>query len=400
MFFMRGIIKESLNSDAYLYMLGKKIWHLSILATYKTFHVLFPIKKNKVVIASYKGKGYGDNAKYIVNEILQKDVACEIVWMVSDIHGEKNSFPSDVRLAEYNSVASIYELSTAGVWIDNCRKPPYVLKRNGQIYIQTWHGGVALKKIEGDAADKLPEEYIKNARIDTKNIDIMVSNSKFISDVYRRAFWYSGEVIETGYPRSDILFEDRLKYKKRLRKRYGLDDGVKVLLYAPTFRDSLDVSSYKVDCNRIVRAAESRFGGDWVFAVRLHPNVSSLPVENILPNSLNVSNHPDMQELLVGVDVLVTDYSSCMFDSAIAKIPTFIYASDIEDYATERGFYFTFDELPFSVSTSGSELAMSIMEYDEQQYLENLERFYSKVGLCDDGKASERVVDVIEKLIK
>lgn len=124
--------------------------------TIKTFMFyifrICPIKKNKVVFTNYYGKGYGDNAKYIAEEIIKQNIRLDLVWLVNDLDYH---VPNEIRKVKYDTIASIYEMVTAKVWIDNCRKQIYVRKRKSQFYIQTWHGDIGFKKVEKEAKKSL-----------------------------------------------------------------------------------------------------------------------------------------------------------------------------------------------------------------------------------------------------
>lgn len=128
---------------------------------------LIPINNKKVVVSNYYGKGYGDNPKYIVSELLSTKKDYDIVWLV--LPNKNYEFPNGIRTVKYSTLRSIYELATAKIWIDNCRKFSSITKRENQFYIQTWHGGIALKKIEKDTEDTLTAKYIKDAICDSKN---------------------------------------------------------------------------------------------------------------------------------------------------------------------------------------------------------------------------------------
>ena len=148
---------------------------------------IFPIKKNKIVITSFYGKGYGDSSKYICNYLInnQKENV-EIVWLVNDI--SDNNLPKEIKAVKYKSLRAIYERVTAKIWIDNARKHDYELKRKDQYYIQLWHSSLRLKKIEKDAINYLPKTYIKNAIHDSKMIDLMVAGCEFSYNTYKNSF--------------------------------------------------------------------------------------------------------------------------------------------------------------------------------------------------------------------
>jgi len=367
---------------------------------------VFPVRK-KIAFTSYFGKDYGDNPKYIAEKIIEENLFDDIIWLVSDKKLlTENHLPKEIRAVYSKSLRGVYEQATAKVWIDNARKPFYVLKRKTQIYIQTWHGSIALKKIEKDAWATLPKSYIRNAMHDSNICDLMVSGSKYISRLYRDAFWYDGDILECGDARNDILISaDRNKRESILNQLFdGKRDftNKKILLYAPTFRVSGRLDVYDIDFKRCCDALRGRFESEWICLMRLHPNIaeksSNLNINH--PNIIDVSSYPDMQELLAISDVLITDYSSCMFDFMLTKRPCFLYTPDVADYMDDRGFYMSLDELPFPRGNTNDELIEAIRNFQDESYQEQLTKFKDKVQIYDKGNASKAVVDWIKERLE
>ena len=147
---------------------------------------MLPIQQNKIVITSFYGRGYGDNFKPIVEELLKRGENLDIVWLTADDAAAK-SLPSGVRPVPYTAKNRIHELCTAKIWLDNCRKGARV-KKPGQWYLQTWHG-FALKRIERDAIESLPADYAEYASRDSAQTDLIVSNSALMTKIYKESFW-------------------------------------------------------------------------------------------------------------------------------------------------------------------------------------------------------------------
>lgn len=376
----------------FLYIRLKIVFEFSV----SIIFLIFPINNKKIVFISFHGKGFGDNGKYIVNEILSAQKKWDIVWLSNSERIDGDSFPEQVRVVKYGSIWSLYELNTAKVWINNCRMESYLFKRKRQFYIQTWHGGLGIKKIEADAIESLGIEYVKKAKRDSFLADYFISNSTHLSNIYKQSFWFDGDIVEIGYPKNDPLFMDKKVFRKKLRNFYNIDNSKKIFLYAPTFRVNGDLTAYDLD---FLKIKENLVGNnDWVFLARLHPNVDAKLFHKIFPEFvIDATAYSDMQELVLGVDSLVTDYSSCMFDSAIAEIPTFIYASDVKKYKEDRDFYFELEELPFFFSDNSDDFVKNFNKFNQTTYLLRLKNFNNKVGLIDDGKSSERFLKFIEK---
>ncbi|MCM1181112.1 MAG: CDP-glycerol glycerophosphotransferase family protein [Clostridium sp.] len=342
-----------------------------------------------------KGKRYGDNPKYIADEILRKNLDYEIVWLIKS--ADYAEWPEGIRPVKYTPIHVAYHLATARIWIDSNTKPLGVLKRKGQYYIQTWHGSYGLKKMYGDIPDKMNLFDKRNIQYNSKIQDLFVSNSDFYSEIYRRAFWYSGEILKCGSPRNDIFFTENQQCLLRVQAFFKIKDK-KIALYAPTYRNDFDTDAYHLDFERLRGNLAKRFGGDWVILVRLHPH-NMIDAEKFLDYTdtiVNATTYSVMQELLVAADLLISDYSSCMFDFVTTKKPCFMYASDAQKYKEEHDFYFNIYELPFPLAQNNDEMEEKILQFDDDLYQKDLEDMFKKVGLCETGTACRQVVDWIE----
>ena len=356
---------------------------------------LLPLDKNKIVFVSYYGRGYSDNPKYIAEALIKKNAPLKYVWIAEDF--ENANTPDGFILAKMNSFKYIYHMSTAKFWVDNARKY-WCLKRPEQVYIQCWHGGFGLKKIEKDAQNKLPEDYVRMAIRDAEQTDLMVSNSKTLTELYRNAFWYpEGEIMEKGLPRNDRLFAVTEDDVKRIKSSLNIENGVKLALYAPTFRENHSIEVYNMDYELFAKSLEEHFGGKWKILIRLHPNVFKLGAKMEFPKeyAINVSDYNDIQELYMISDLAVTDYSSVMFDFMLTKRPCLLYASDVEEYRKERDFFVTIDSLPFPLAQNNEELKDLVINFNENEYNKNVEKFKAYHGFCDDGNASNSIADWI-----
>ena len=355
---------------------------------------LLPVDPKKIVFSSFYGKGFGDNLRPIAEELLRRDHSLKLVWLTGD-RAAAETLPEGIRACPYGSFRRGLELGTAKVWVDNCRKgAPF--KKPGQKYLQTWHG-FALKRIERDAAQALPGDYAAYAERDARQTDLMVSDSRFMTEIYRRAFWYDGPVAEYGAPRNDRLIHGDRAAAEQVRQSLRLPADRKLLLYAPTFRADGSLEPYSVDFPRLKLACQRRFGGEFTMLVRLHPNVSALAEQFAAENGevVNVTAYPDSQELLAAADVLVTDYSSIMFDFMLTGRPCFQFASDIEAYRNDRNFYFSLDRLPFPLAEDNDALERAVLDFREEDYRAAVDRFIRETGIVTDGRGAERCADWI-----
>ena len=355
---------------------------------------VFPINNKKVVVSSYFGGRYACNPR-IISEALEGR-GLDVVWVLPKEISELYKG----RCVQRGSFRYLYELATAKIWIDNCRKAVWTRKRKNQYYIQTWHGGISLKKVEKEVVDALPPFYVANAKHDSEMADLFLSPCKWCTDKYRESFWYDGEIMEGGLPRSDIFFRNLQEYYEKVCKHYNVQQGVRFALYAPTFRVDQSTDCYCIDYKRLKDTLEKNWGGEWKILVRLHPNVQKN--QNFMTydeNVLNGSAYEEINELIMASDLLITDYSSCSFDAMLAKKRVLLFASDIEEYNKDRGTYFQLNELPFPLSESNDELMSAVEKFDETVYQVDVEAFKQRMQMYEDGYATERVVERILQVI-
>ncbi len=365
------------------------------------FH-LFPLQ-NKVVATTFKGLKYGDNPQYILEELHRMDPSIKLCWLHNRVRSYViPDYISDIPYAR--KLKFFYELATAKVWIDTHRIRPFYRKRKGQYFIETWHGGLGIKKVEMDVANFQNQEWLRKEIEHTNNLaDVFISQSDHLSCIYREAFGYKGPIWKCGYPKNDILVKGKEGVREKVLNTLNIPVGSKILLYAPSFRDwfaqKKDYSVYAVDFVRLQDALSSRFGGTWKILVRWHPLFADILSKEIKQSDacvLDVTKYPDMQELILATDVMLSDYSSCIFDAAIRKIPCFTFATDFEEYKSDRGVYYEMEELPFPYARNNEELIDNIKKFDEDVYRNELEIFFMRTGLFETGHAA---VDIAKKIL-
>lgn len=356
---------------------------------------ILPLQR-KVVFSSYDGAYFNDSPLEIFREMRSQGLDCRYVWFSK----RGDDAIEGARTVPFFSLRACYHLATARIWVDNKRKPLWVRKRKGQFYVQTWHSGLTNKSGEGDEEQKLDPAYVRRAKHDSEMVDLFVSGSKWQTAHYRRAFWYDGEILESGLPRSDGLFQPSGPARAKVCERLGIGPEEKLVLYAPTFRNSHSLDVYDLDCHRMLDALRARFGGEWKCLVRLHPNIAKLHgAYTYDADVLDASDYSDINELILASEWVISDYSSCMFDALEAGKRVALYASDVAEYVNERGFYFTFEELPFHLSETNDDLIDFLMRFDADEYRERGARFLERCGVLDDGNAAGRVVEYLVKKI-
>lgn len=371
-----------------------------------------PVQNGKIVFENYGGKGFGCNPKYVAQELIKRGAVgkYDLVWLISRKALKNGNLPLPIRTVRYGSLKSLYEYATAQVWVSNYHKVFFVRrglrKRENQFYVQMWHGSLGIKKIDIDVpALKQDKKWLRASVISSRMTDFWISNSSFETSVYKTAFWkVKDESVRLyGHPRNDIFFdaEGMLSARQKVAASYGVE-GKKLLLYAPTFREDDRIDCYRIDYCNLIEHMKCRFGGEWIILVRLHPRIQDKAAE-IVPSGANIVDvtwYADIQELLAAADCLITDYSSCAFDFMLTRRPTFLFATDVKQYDRERGFYYPLETTPFPLAHDNAELMKSVDAFDEAVYLPKVEAFIKEKGCMEDGHASERVADLVERLVR
>jgi CDP-glycerol glycerophosphotransferase len=281
---------------------------------------------------------------------------------------------------------------------------PFPVKKEQRVF-ETWHGSLGIKRFDLDHYNtnlSWPEAAVRTGKL----TNYCISNSTFEEDVFRETFWQKTKILRLGHARNDIFFdtykERRDQWKKDFFDERGLDPDTKLALYAPTFRDTHNFEVYDLNPEKVTKALSERFGGEWKLLLRYHDNdKKNEKTKNKLTQDcvIDVTDLPDIQELLSFIDCGITDYSSWIYDYILARKPGFIYARDREIYNNERGFYFKLEDSPFPVATDNNEMVDNILNFDEDLYQQRVTEFLDGKGCMDDGHASERIADRLMKLL-
>ena len=373
----------------------------------------YAVNKNKIFLHSFSG-AYTCNPKYIVEEILKQKLPVEIVWGGNE--NTKNyldSFPKEVSVIYDDTNEYIKNFAESKILIYNGRLSEEsclnLTKKENQIHIQTWHGSLGIKKNGTDMSVLKKRKNLHNLwKYYAKQIDYLTSNSDFEDDIYKNLFYDNGKILKIGNPRNDIFFKDNSAIKTKIFNKYNIPDNSKIIMYAPTFRDfglGYDVTKeniYDLDYSKLKLALENKFGGNWIVLNRLHPR--QVDIRDKVKQSkqdfvIDVTTYPDIQELLTTADVVITDYSSCIYDFILTRRPGFIYAPDYARYNSVRGLYYPLEETPFPIAANNDELISNIEEFDYNKYKNDVEIFLDGKGCIDNGHASEKVVELIKQII-
>jgi len=347
-----------------------------------------PLTKS-YLFESFQGKVIGDNPLAIFIEILSRNPSQELFFTVNG----KTKAPNGAKPVKHGSIAWLRALATSKVLVNNTNFPGYFRKRSGQKYIQTWHG-TPLKRLGRDIVDVVPtRSYLKMMDREASFWDYLVSPSKYCSEIFPTTFGYSGKIIETGYPRNDILI-NRSGDRDVIRASLGITDPKQlVVLYAPTWRDTNRTATGNW---KPVNFLSGSLGPNITLLFRGHTNTHQAHSEKVAEGAVDVTNYANVAELYLAADVLITDYSSSMFDFSVSGKPMIFLVPDLEQYLSKRGFYFDFEKLaPGPILRDDSKLSETLenLESIKTTYAKRYQAWQQKFNYLEDGQASKRVVD-------
>lgn len=380
---------------------------------------IFPIKGNRIIFTSHKGRQYVCNPRYIYEYLNHKyGEKLEYVWCLNNPKESRLINPK-VKIVSYNSLRYFYYQMTSKVIVANIPSPCYVPRRKKQFMIDTWHGGGAYKRIgisipkqsslsntsmkiikTTESSDNTKWELYR-AYYNALDTSIFLSSSKRFTEVmYESQMISKDNYVEIGMPRNDIFFIDNKSIGDEARQRLGIEKDRKVILFAPTYRGNVKNQQFSMnlDIQMCLDAAKERWGGEWVFVYRMHVFSSSLAKESIPDNAINASKYDEMQELLCMADVFITDYSSSQWDFAHTRKPGFLFTPDLNYYLNEdRGFYTPIDDWAFPYARTNEELAFLIKSFDEERNRLKIQRHFNLLESCEDGHATEKTCEIILK---
>lgn len=371
---------------------------IALKTTLRIYHV-FPVRENRITLLNDMSYTYGDSMKYLYLYIKKKRKnRYEIIYPLKSLPRKR---PEGVITVKKNTLQYYYYLLTSRVIITNAGGVSFIPKRKGQMIINTWHGGGPYKKTSTSVFQGF--FYNREVQLNARQIDYMLSACEY-NTVYE--FLSMGiakeKCIASGLPRNDLFFRNYQKISEKVRKYFNIEHDTKIVLYAPTFR--LEADSYTgkkvrslnaLDYDRTIAALQDRFGGRWAAAVRLHPKLGGR--EDAYDNVIHMTQYPDVQELLCAADVLITDYSSVMWDFSLTGKPVFLYMEDLEACKRKPGFYMPPQEWPYTIAQTNEELMRNIAEFDEAAYKKLLQEHYKRSGSSEKGNACETVLNLMER---
>jgi CDP-glycerol glycerophosphotransferase len=349
-----------------------------------------------VVYNSFNGR-YSDSPR-AVHEAADRrgDDAYDAVWLVDPDHAD--TFPPEVATVPIYTEAAVQALESADLVVSNGHLEMEWTKHIDATYVQMWHG-TPLKRIHADALGG-PPGLLEHLSVDVDRWDVLLSPNPHSTTTMRQAFRWSGEILETGYPRNDLLLAPHApQVRDRVRKELGIADGRTAVLYTPTWRDDAfwDESADTVALALDVDEFTGELGQDHVLLLRVHYKLTGMLPGIDHPAVVDVSRYPDIADLYLAADAMVTDYSSTMFDFAVTGKPLLFYTYDLDRYRDQlRGFYFDLSaDPPGPLSSTTEGLVDDVRELAAQRdkHQESYARFRARFCPHDDGHATERFLE-------
>lgn len=383
-----------------------------LVGIYRIMNSVLKKDPKTVVFSSTNGKAYAGSPRAVF-EYMREDprfADYTFVWFLTEAYLRSGGpRPEGCRVVCYGHPVYYYFMARAGKWVFDTRQERFIDKKPGVKYLQTWHG-TPLKKLGADldginmggeqSGEAGLKSYVNAFITEAAKWDWLISQCSFTDEVYPRCFGYSGELLRIGYPRNDVLVRQRQKEEAcgREKSRY------KTILYAPTWRDDkyIDGGWYRFCSDLDFRLLEKELGSEYRIFIKLHYLMKLLPGD--IPKSVTDSgfvtvcgNDRDIAELYTDADMLITDYSSVMFDYSLLGRPMLFYAYDLENYRDKlRGFYFDFErEAPGPVSLTTEQLIADIKGYSEEKYKNRLDAFKMRYNTYENGNAAAAAAEVL-----
>lgn len=383
----------------------KSIIKLPILLCYRFLVLMSRTDSRIILFESNLGRNYSGNPRFIYEEMVRRglDQKYRCYFLLKDV---TTTLPGNAKKVRRISFRYFYLFAKAGFWVSDTRMPGYLVKKRDTVYIQTWHG-TPLKRLALDMDSVIMEGETSLAKYQSnfiKNVstwDYLISQNSYSTGIFRRAFDFHKEILEIGYPRNDMLVNDNTSSTiNRIKNKLNLPMDKKLILYAPTWRDDRQGGDhiYQFASPMDYSYMKEQLADDYILLVKAHYLVElDMDSSDYRGFLYCFGADCDITELYLISDLLITDYSSAMFDYSILRRPMLFFAYDLENYKEHlRGFYFDFEsEAPGPIVTTTQLLTQAILAEDYTAYQERYDAFVSKYNYLDNGKASEKVVDLI-----
>ncbi len=370
------------------------------------------VKRKLVVFESFNGRDVSDNPFAIYKQLIKQDpkmkATCYFSVKPSEYQRLKRAYP-DIQLIRRFTPGWVRYVARANYWVMNSRMPKWWRKNQQTIYIQTWHGtplkrlGADIEHVEipGTTTATYHQDFIDEAH----RWDYLIAPNAYSKAIFKSAFGYKNHFLEIGYPRNDILYtQNNPEAINRLKQRILGSKQNKVMMYAPTWRDDdyQKQGSYKFDLPFSLAAFFEHVDPETILIIRPHYLVKDQIDITGFEDRVRILTDQDINELYLITDLLITDYSSVMFDFANLKRPTLFFPYDLAHYRDQlRGFYFDYQQKNLSgpMVTTATDLFQQLDIYRQfnqfPDFHKNLVKFNQTFCQWENGTASQRVATLM-----
>ena len=357
------------------------------------------IDGNLAVFSAFGMRQYSDNPRCISEALHAARPETNIVWIFENVAEAKKRFdiPDYVRCVQVGSREQDEVNGRAAVLVDNWRKPEYMRLGKKQLYIYAPHYDRFFKRGVLDNPN-----YPYRRIMEQRHCGLFVVGSDFSERTHRRAFGYQGPYLKEGTPRDDVLVNGDPARAAAVRCALGVDEETGILIYAPTFRDvSLDKQrkdrnqQVELDLEHVLDVISETTGRPWVCLARAHYFVNRLDTA-ASPRIIDATAYPEMADLLLVADALISDYSSCAGDFALRHKPIWLYQADIDDYTgNNRPLYFNMEDTPWWSARTPQALDDLIRATTPDAAAQNCDDVLAFYQTHETGRATEAVVEVV-----
>jgi len=383
--------------------------------SYRKFYYTNKVNEKMILFEVFGGRNYSCSPKYIYEKMITmpefKDYT--FVWSFKDLKAHEVKKVDNLVIIEHQSKEYYKYCASSKYWIVNSIMGEHIKKKKNQVYVQCWHG-TPLKKLRNDievtgsVLNTIKEIRKRNDR-DASRFDYFISPSKFATEKFTSAFNLENLgkkdiIIEQGYPRNELLFTYTNDDVKRIKEKFNIPEGKKIIFYLPTFRDNQHKSGlgYTYNLGIDFGRLKEKFSDKYIILFSAHYFVSnSIDLSQYEGFVINVNSKlDDINELYIVSDIIMTDYSSVFFDFANLHKPMIFYMYDIDDYKNNlRDFYLDLEELPGPITRTQDELEENLQNIEEisKNYEEKYKQFNKKFNYLDDREATVRVINEIFK---
>ena len=356
---------------------------------------------NMVVFSAFDNRSYNDSPRYISEALHAARPETDIVWLFKDAAKARAAYdlPDYVRTLDSISAKGVSALARARVVVDNFNKRFYLnFPGKGQIYVQTWHGDRPFKKIGYD-------DSARHKKMIEEHATLVLVGSDFGEKTICSAFHYKGEVQKLGMPRNDLLVQNDPALRAEIRARLGIQENERALIYAPTFRDTAINAKQKqrvpLDLGHVLDTLERSTGTPWKCLYRAHYMSNGFPEGMDSQKLIPASDYPEMAELLLAADALLTDYSSCASDFVLTRRPIYLYQDDVDEYVSrDRALYLPMSDYDYWIAHTPEELDHLIEQTTPERAAENCDKIIAFYGMAETGRSTEATVDYIISKLK